>query len=362
MVYSVCDLLEDLKALLIYWSLFQVIVTMSPVILWNIMAKNQLLAILKATDEFLEDLHEMVSNKDDLEEREVSQKAQNRMRQFHNTCVTACTTSRLARIAAFRVCYEICLDLAVFLAQFKIYDHQDKIYYCSIPELSDEAIMCTVPTLDLLDMVWSINVTCILIALLINLYAAFLLYRVHYSNYQPKFYNNLPYGDLDDFNENVVWTDPWVKDSYLLLTKIFLENNPIMTKSYVLQAMKPSLQGPKSGEAGAKLKDIGKKASVYENALDALPEELLPPDSPEVEPLISKADESQLANSSGTDVVLNGSSSSGQMPSNKRVRHRVIISTRVQPVIQGDPAHPDLQDYTVLTAVLLVIPLFLSFL
>lgn len=37
----------------------------------------------------------------------------------------------------------------------------------------------------------------------------------------------------------VVWDSRWTKDSYRLLTRIFLENNSIMTKAYVLMAMKP---------------------------------------------------------------------------------------------------------------------------
>ena len=55
------------------------------------------------------------------------------------------------------------------------------------------------------------------------------------------FYNNLPYGDTDDFNERVKWDDVWTKDSYRLLTRIFMENNSIMTKAYVLMAIKPEL-------------------------------------------------------------------------------------------------------------------------
>lgn len=53
------------------------------------------------------------------------------------------------------------------------------------------------------------------------------------------FYNNLPYGNTDDFNERIAWGDPWTKDSYRLLTRIFMENNSIMTKAYVLMAIKP---------------------------------------------------------------------------------------------------------------------------
>ena len=52
------------------------------------------------------------------------------------------------------------------------------------------------------------------------------------------FYNSLPYGDSDSFNEKVTWDSPWTKASYLMMTKIFLENNSIMTKAYVLQALK----------------------------------------------------------------------------------------------------------------------------
>ena len=54
------------------------------------------------------------------------------------------------------------------------------------------------------------------------------------------FYNELPYGADDDFNEHVQWDSHFTKQSYELLTRIFEENNSIMTKAYVLTAMHPT--------------------------------------------------------------------------------------------------------------------------
>ncbi len=102
--------------------------------------------------------------------------------------------------------------------------------------------MCTVPILDLLDVIWSVNVTTLLIA--IALLCTFIYNEVtaHFGDYQPLFINDLPYGDRDDFNENVQWDSNFTKHSYELLTLIFEENAAIMTKAYVLNAMKPNTQ------------------------------------------------------------------------------------------------------------------------
>ncbi|ELT93681.1 hypothetical protein CAPTEDRAFT_226332 [Capitella teleta] len=330
----------------------QVIVTMSPVILWNIMTKNQLLAILRATEEFLEDLLEMVTNVDETNEKETALKAGNRMRQFHNTCVTACKTCRLSRITCIRVGYEMLLNCMVLLAQFKIYDHQDKDYHCRIPELYPDEIMCTVPTLDLLDMIWSINVTCLLISLIINVYTGVILYHVHNMEYQPMFYNNLPYGDSDSFNENVHWDDPWLKDSYVLLTRIFLENNPIMTKSYVLQAMKPGLQDVPEEDVKAlpenevelfkqerhKLSTVGRKESIYETAPESIP--LKEPDNRTITEEISSMNDSAT-----TPIEIKDG--------NGRLRHRVTISTKLKSAASVPGEKPNLTDYSVLGLVVM---------
>ena len=88
---------------------------------------------------------------------------------------------------------------------------------------------------------------------------------MHFSDYQPMFYNNLPYGSTDDFNEKVVWDSKWTKDSYRLLTRIFLENNSIMTKAYVLMAIKPDQDSDtqKNVKNGAAL--IGVENVSYED-------------------------------------------------------------------------------------------------
>ena len=75
-------------------------------------------------------------------------------------------------------------------------------------------------------------------ATMVNIFLVGKLYDIHCSEFQPLFYNSLPYGDSDSFNEKITWDSSWSKTSYRMMTKIFLENNSIMTKAYVLQALK----------------------------------------------------------------------------------------------------------------------------
>ncbi len=63
---------------------------------------------------------------------------------------------------------------------------------------------------------------------------------LYYGPYQPLFINDFPYGEEDNFNENVIWDNNSTKHSYELLTMIMMENNSIMTKVYVLNALKPT--------------------------------------------------------------------------------------------------------------------------
>ena len=129
---------------------------MSPIILWNVMTKSKLLAVLKGTEDFLEDLIELVTKDDDGPGK--AQKALDRMRQFHQTCVMACHNTELAWVGVIRVFWELFLCGALFCLQFIIYNRQKKAYYCTIPSMYNDPIECTVPILDLLDVVWSINV------------------------------------------------------------------------------------------------------------------------------------------------------------------------------------------------------------
>lgn len=217
----------------------QAIIIMSPIVFWNMRVKSHLIAALRGSEEFLENLLDMVTKDDEMEEVEKRSKAVDMIKTFHETCLNAARLSDLAKRLTQRVVLELVLTTGSLYMQFTIYNHQIKDYKCFIPELYPDEIMCTVPILDMLDMIWSIVVSTLFVAILINLYVSMILYYTRYSDFQPMFFNNLPYGDTDDFNERIVWDDHWVKESYILLLKIFGENNPIMTKAYVLRALKP---------------------------------------------------------------------------------------------------------------------------
>ena len=203
------------------------------------MTKARLLAILRGTERFLEDLLNIVNSKGNVNERKLGRQAVMLIKQYHQTCLTAATDSMLAMIAFGRVISDTFLSVGAIWIQMTIYDTKEKLYRCNLNHLWAQNIMCTVPILDLLDIVWSLNIAALLLTTMINFYLVYDFYNLYKDKYQPLFYNNLPYGDYDDFNENVIWEDQWTKVSYRLLLDIFEENNPIMTRVYSLIAMQP---------------------------------------------------------------------------------------------------------------------------
>lgn len=213
---------------------------MSPIIIWNVLTKSKLLAILRATEEFLEDLTSIVQDKEDKDT--IKSRATSSIKQFHHTCVAASQDTQLAKILMIRIGWEFCLILGGIFLQFKVFNHNPKQFHCFLPMFTSEEITCTVPVLDLLDVIWSIAVACLVLALCLNLMFAYITMKMHFEVFQPLFFNDLPYGDQDDFNEDIQWSDNFIQHSYELLVMIFEENNAIMTKAYVLSAMKPPNQ------------------------------------------------------------------------------------------------------------------------
>ncbi len=214
----------------------QAVLSLTPIIIWNILTKSKLLATLRGTQEFLDDLLETVGKG---REEAVKKKAIMLIKQFHRTCVQAAENSSLALISSIRLVYENVLFLLGIYLQFKLYNTNSKEYHCKVPTLSADEVDCTVPILDLLDIIWSINVICLIICLILNLYLLVHAYAMHVADYQPYFYNNLPFGDEDEFNESINWGSIWTKHSYMLLIQIFMENSSIMTRFYVLLSMQP---------------------------------------------------------------------------------------------------------------------------
>ena len=45
-------------------------------------------------------------------------------------------------------------------------------------------VLCTVPLLDLLDLIWSVNLTSLLLASTVNIYLLYRLYSMHFSDFQ----------------------------------------------------------------------------------------------------------------------------------------------------------------------------------
>ena len=75
---------------------------MSPIVFWNILTKSHLLAVLRGTEEFLEDLLKLVDRDNEEEQVRVAHKCRQLLRQFHETCVNAARISNIAKIAIFR--------------------------------------------------------------------------------------------------------------------------------------------------------------------------------------------------------------------------------------------------------------------
>ena len=80
----------------------QAIFYMSPIIFWNILTKSHLMAVLRGTEEFLEDLLKIVDRDNEEAETKVAEKCRELLRQFHDTCVNAARVSNLAKLAIFR--------------------------------------------------------------------------------------------------------------------------------------------------------------------------------------------------------------------------------------------------------------------
>ena len=83
-------------------TLLQALFFMSPIIFWNILTKSHLLAVLRGTEEFLEDLLKIVDRDNDEAETKVAGKCRELLRQFHDTCVNAARVSNLAKLAIAR--------------------------------------------------------------------------------------------------------------------------------------------------------------------------------------------------------------------------------------------------------------------
>ena len=75
---------------------------MSPIVFWNILTKSHLLAVLRGTEEFLEDLLKLVDRDNEEEQSRIAQKCRQLLKQFHETCVNAARISNIAKIAIFR--------------------------------------------------------------------------------------------------------------------------------------------------------------------------------------------------------------------------------------------------------------------
>ena len=245
----------------------QAVIFLSTVIFWNIMTKSRLLAILRGTEAFLDDLQEVVNRKDEEDDEKIEHQAVTLIRQFHETCQAAARDSMLSVVIIVRLVAEGLIVGTAIAVQFMIYDNGEKNYQCSIPRLAPAPIMCTVPILDLLDFVWSVNVGALLLSSMITVFLIVKIIRMYRQEYQPYFYNNLPYGDEDNFNENVQWGSSWVKVSYRLLIQIFTENNPIMTRAYKLLAMQPEDRKLRWQARVAKRRQM--KVQVQHNFTDA---------------------------------------------------------------------------------------------
>ena len=230
----------------------QAIVMMIPIVFWNVNMKSILLSVLRGTEEFLENLVELLGKNEETEAEEIGAKVREHIRQFHTTMLSSARTSHLSLTVIMRVFLEMGLGLFILVLQFFIFNHRDKEYVCSLDlpavQLEAKSVPCTVPILDLLDLVWTINMISIITAVLLNMFMLSTMYKAHFSDYQPLFYSNLPYADGANLDINIVWDSSWTKDSYRLLTRLFQENNPIMTKAYVLNAMKAAQQGPVDDE------------------------------------------------------------------------------------------------------------------
>lgn len=229
----------------------QSVICMSPIILWNVATKSHLLAVLRGTEEFMEDLVKLITSGRHTEKPKILEaKVIEQLHQFHDICLHAANDSNLSFWLICRQVLELGLFGALFRLQYAIYDiYSDKSFYCTVPSLTDEEVLCSVPVVDLLDFIWLINVTCLVISF--SLVVVFVQdeIRTHFGRFQPRFINEMPYGEVDNFNERVKWENNFTKHSYELLTQIYKENSTIMTQAYVLKALKPMTESSESEES-----------------------------------------------------------------------------------------------------------------
>ena len=204
--------------------------------MWNVLTKSQLLAILRGTEEFLEELQECVKE----HTKESAKRGKALLKQFHKTLTIAAQETNLSFIVIFRLIFEFCLTLGAIFMQYFVYNTNKKSYYCNVKELSDEEIVCTVPVLDLLDGIWSINVAALIIALTLVIFSIYSCTKRYFSEYQPLFFNELPFGEDIDFSKTIVeWDSHFTKHSYELIAAILSENNSIVTKVYCIRSLAP---------------------------------------------------------------------------------------------------------------------------
>ncbi|CAH1796374.1 unnamed protein product [Owenia fusiformis] len=224
-----------------YYLPLQAILFVIPILVWNVMTKSRLLAIIKATEQFLEDLLELLNPKQ--EEKETDEevekmhiKVKEMIGHYHQITLEFARDSKLSVILCVRLCIELGFLLLCIGGQFFIYDHRNKVYHCSLPSMGQDEVLCVVPVLDLLDIIWTINFGALCIALGLNfLFIAMTYYSIHQETVVD-LYEGLPFTfDMP----KVQWEDIFMKHSYELMCVIFEENNNITMQAYILRTIKP---------------------------------------------------------------------------------------------------------------------------
>ena len=223
-----------------------------PLIIWNVRTKSAVMASLRGTEEFCESLIDMCATSH--EDRDhgdstssgnaienLKESVKRKLHHFHELTMSSASEIDLSGNLFKRMLLELVVFGVALFLQFQLYDTGgEKSFSCVLPEIHPEEAMCTIPILDLLDFIWSLNVGGLTLALVMCVYSLYKEASLYYGAYQPLFINDFPYGEEDDFNENVIWDNNSTKHSYELLTMIMMENNSIMTKVYVLNALKPT--------------------------------------------------------------------------------------------------------------------------
>ena len=227
--------------------------------------------MLKGTEEFLEELLGVLQGKvDDVEDRDVispsdsdydsetendqrAEKAKTMLWQYHDILLNFIRTTDLASCVFLRLVVELVLCVFVIMIQPLVYNSSPKYYHCEIPEMIEGNVRCTLGSLDLMDMIWSINYAALLLAftMLVGL-MVYCYWRLHSKDYV-HFYEGLPY--TSKITKTIAWQNNTEKFAYELLGAIFEGNNAIMTQVYILASMKPPSKQQKQ-----KMKDMTKAA------------------------------------------------------------------------------------------------------